>query len=193
MIEINLLPHREARRAADLRQTVAVLVLGLVLAGGGIFLVHSRLSTERDTAQAVIRQLEADIARYRPQEKQVEEFKRARAQLEEKLDVIHGLDRARSGPVRILEELSTHTPERLWLTKLGTVGRAITIEGESLDTGVVADFLRGLNRSRYFSGVDLERTERGREVEGVRLVNFVITAQLENPEEEAEPAAEGEA
>jgi type IV pilus assembly protein PilN len=193
MIEINLLPHREAKRAADLRQTVALLILGLVLAGGGIFIVQGRLSEERETAQAVIRQLEADIARYRPQEKQVEEFKKTRSELEEKLDVIRGLDRARSGPVRILDELSTNTPERLWLTKLETVGRAITVEGESLDTGVVADFLRELNRSAYFSGVDLERTERGREVEGVKLVNFVITAQLEHPDEDAAPAEGGEA
>ena len=34
MIEINLLPHREARRAADLRQTAGVLALGLWLRFG---------------------------------------------------------------------------------------------------------------------------------------------------------------
>ena len=39
MIEINLLPHRESRRIADLRQTVAILFLGLVVAGGAIFFV----------------------------------------------------------------------------------------------------------------------------------------------------------
>ena len=32
IIEINLLPHREAKRVAELRQTLAFLILGFVLA-----------------------------------------------------------------------------------------------------------------------------------------------------------------
>ena len=39
MIEINLLPHREAKRVADLRENVAVLMLGLVvIAGVAVFM-----------------------------------------------------------------------------------------------------------------------------------------------------------
>jgi hypothetical protein len=48
----------------------------------------------------------------------------------------------------------------------------------SLDTGVVADFLRGLNGSAYFNDVDLDQTRSGREEQGVKLVQFVITANL---------------
>lgn len=186
MIEINLLPHREAKRAADLRQNLAVLVLGLVVVGGVIALVDRNLSRDQLAAEAAVRQLEADIARYRPEEQQVAAFKQKRGELEDKIDVIRGLDRARSGPVRILDELSNSTPERLWLTSLLTEGIAITVEGDSLDTGVVADFLRALNGSPYFVEVDLERTSPGAEVEGVRLVHFIITAELADPDAEAE-------
>ena len=126
MIEINLLPHREAKRAADLRQNLAVLVLGLVVVGGVIALVDRNLSRDQLAAESAVRQLEADIARYRPEEQQVAAFKLKRGELEDKIDVIRGLDRARSGPVRILDELSNSTPERLWLTSLITEGIAIT-------------------------------------------------------------------
>ena len=34
MIEINLLPHREAKRAADLRESIALLILGLLVIAG---------------------------------------------------------------------------------------------------------------------------------------------------------------
>ena len=178
MIEINLLPHREARRAADLRQTVSVLGLGLVLASGGIFLVQKCLASDLRVATASVRQLESDIARFEPQQRQVAIFKEKRTQLEEKLEVIDGLDKARTGPVRILDELANNTPEKLWLTGLTTKGTAITIEGVCLDTGVVADFLRGLNGSKYFDNVDLDQTRSGREEQGVKLVQFVITARL---------------
>ncbi len=193
MIEINLLPHREARRAADLRQTVAVLVLGLVVVCGVIAMIDRGLEQRLSNAQATLRQLEGDIARYRPEEEQVQVFKAKRSELEDKIDVIKGLDRARSGPVRILDALTSSTPDRLWLTALSTEGIQIKVEGDSVDTGVVADFLRSLNASPYFTEVDLERTSSGSQVEGVKLVHFIITATLADPsaeEEERESAPE---
>lgn len=192
MIEINLLPHREAKRAADLRQTAAVLVLGLVTVGGGIVMVDRGLEQDLASTHAAVRQLEADIARYKPEQEQVEVFKKKRSELEDKLDVIRGLDRARSGPVRILDELSRNTPERLWLTALSTEGIQITVEGDSLDTGVVADFLRALNASPYFKDVDLERTSSGAQIEGVKLVHFIITAALADPDAEERAASSPE-
>ena len=88
--------------------------------------------------------------------------------------------------MRILDELSSKTPERLWLTGLSTEGIQITVEGESLDTGVVADFLRSLNSSPYFKNVDLDRTSSISHAEGVKLVHFVITAALADPDAEIE-------
>jgi type IV pilus assembly protein PilN len=185
MIEINLLPHREARRAADLRQTAGVLILGLVVVCALIALVDRGVEQDIADVAATVRQLEADIARYKPEEEQVQKFKAKKNELEDKLDVIRGLDRARSGPVRILDELSKSTPDRLWLTGLETQGIQITVEGDSLDTGVVADFLRSLNASPYFTDVDLDRTSSGAQVEGVKLVHFIITAALADPDAES--------
>ncbi|MFP6622625.1 MAG: PilN domain-containing protein [Myxococcota bacterium] len=182
MIEINLLPHREAKRVADLRQTAGVLALGLVLVFGVIAMVDRAQDAALEKAGATIRQLETDIARYKPEEDKVRAFKAKRIQLEDKIDVIRGLDRARSGPVRIMDELSRNTPERLWLTSLSTEGTQITVEGDSLDTSVVADFLRSLNASPFFTEVDLERTFSGAQVEGVKFVHFVITAALADPD-----------
>ena len=184
MIEINLLPHREAARVADLRQTVGVLMLGLVVVAGVIALVDRSIKADERAARASVRQLEADVARYRPEEEQVAGFKKKRSELEDKIDVIKGLDRARSGPVRILDELSKSTPQRLWLTSLETEGIRLKVEGDSLDTGIVADFLRSLNASPYFDEVDLEKTGPGAEVQGVRLVHFVIRASLRDPDAE---------
>jgi type IV pilus assembly protein PilN len=192
MIEINLLPHREAKRAADLRQTVAVLALGLLVVSVVIAIVEGTLKASQSSAEESIRKLEAEIAIYKPEEERVEGFKKKKSELEDKIDVIRGLDRARSGPVRIFDELSKNTPDRLWLTSLSTEGAAITVEGDSLDTGVVADFLRSLNSSEFFKDVDLERTLPGAEVEGVRLVHFIIKAALAQSSLEDEDGVDGE-
>jgi type IV pilus assembly protein PilN len=183
MMEINLLPHREARRAADLRETIALLVLGLIVITGGIFFTHKSVKSDLAMAQANVAQLEADIERYKPQQELVNKFKKRKKQLTNKLDIIDSLERARNGPVRILDELSDTVPDRLWLTAIQTKGKGIKLEGQSLDTGVVADFLRELNASPYFKNVDLDKTSGGKVVRGVRLVNFVIRADMTAPVE----------
>jgi type IV pilus assembly protein PilN len=186
MIDINLLPHREARRVADLRESVAVLGLGLVLVAGGVYFANRSVGKEIAQATSTVRQLEADIERYKPEEAKVKNFRVQRDELEDKLAVIDSLDKARSGPVRMMEELARTTPERLWLKELNTNKGRITLRGESIDTGVVADFLRALNASKYFVNVDLDRTAGGSVVQGVRLVSFVITAGFALPSDEEE-------
>lgn len=188
-MEINLLPHREARRAADVRESIGLLLLGLVLIGGGVFFLNQKATRELHVAEETIAQLEANIARYKPQQELVTKFKKQKKQLQDKLDVIGSLEQARTGPVRVLDELASSVPDRLWLTKLETKGRSITIEGESIDTGVVADFLRSLNASPFFENVDLDKTSGGKVVDGISLVNFAIRADMASPVEEIADAS----
>lgn len=194
MLEINLLPVREARRKADLRQLLMQLLLVLIVTGGGIGLVHSRLLDQAALAQARASQMEADIKQFQPQLNQVAAFRKKKAQLEKKIDVIDGLDRARTGPVRVMAELANRAPERLWITSLNTKGKTLTLKGNSLDNELVALFLRGLGESPYFSNVDLDSTELGSERNGLRLVSFSIRAVMADPgapDEPATPKAKG--
>ena len=187
MIQINLLPHREARRVADLRESIMLLVLGLVVLGGSIVFLSGQVEDQLTDARLSVQQLESDIERYKPQEALVADFRKKKSDLEDKLEVIRNLDRARSGPVRMFEELSLQTPERLWLTGLSTEGGRIKLVGSSLDNGVVADFLRALNASAHFANVDLLKTGGSNPIDGVQLVQFEITADLVTPK--TDPAA----
>ena len=92
MLEINLLPVREARRKADLRQQVMQLVLGLIVTFGVIGLVNSKVSDQKEMAQLRVRQMQQDIEQFQPQIEQVAAFKKKKSELEKKIDVIEGLD-----------------------------------------------------------------------------------------------------
>jgi type IV pilus assembly protein PilN len=190
MIEVNLLPHREARRAADLRESIALLVLGLLVIAGSVIFMNGKVNDQLVSARAQVQQLESDIARYKPQEEQVAKFRKKKTELENKLEVIRGLDRARTGPVRMFDELAEKTPERLWLTKLSTQGGKLKIMGNSLDNGVVADFLKAMNSSEYFANVDLLKTGAGTQIQGVRIVKFEISADLVTPDPDDKKLAE---
>jgi type IV pilus assembly protein PilN len=178
MLEINLLPVREVRRRAEARQVVAQLVLVLILTFCGVGALQARLASDMDRSQARIQQMEKDIARFKPQLDQVEAFKKKKSELEKKIDVIDGLDRARRGPVRVMAELADRIPQRVWLTNVDTSGSGISLKGESLDNELVALFLRDLGASPYFSEVDLEGTKLAAASGGLKLVKFEVKAAL---------------
>ena len=182
MLEVNLLPVREAKRKADLRQQLMQLVLALLVVGAGVGFVHSRVSDEIQTTNARVRQMENDIEQFKPQLNQVAAFKKKKGELEKKIDVIEGLDRARSGPVRVMDELAARIPERLWLTGLTTKGKSISLKGESLDNELVAVFLGQLVESKYFADVDLDSTTLGASKNGgLKVVSFSIHAKMSDP------------
>jgi len=189
MIHINLLPVREARRAADIRQQVMQLILVLLVVCAGIGFVHANMNHKIEVAQARVVQMQRDIDQFKPQLEQVAAFRKKKAQLEKKIDVIDELDRARSGPVRVMSELAARTPERLWLTSVKTSGSTITMKGSSLDNELVAVFLRGLGDSALFKNVDLDGTRLENGSGSLKLVQFGVRAEIDTGKAEPEAPA----
>jgi len=191
MIEINLLPVREARRRADLRQQAMQVLLVLIVVGAGIGYAHSQITSQIGSAERRIRQMESDIKQFQPQLDQVAAFRKKKANLEKKIDIIDGLDRARKGPVQVLDQLAIHTPERLWLTSLSTNEGKLELKGESLDNELVAVLLHGLGESKYFDRVDLDSTELGQDKGGLKTVSFKLQAMLVTPKPKKAKKAKG--
>jgi len=189
MLEINLLPVREARRKADIRQQLMQLMLVLLVTVGAIGFWHSRVAEQISESEIRVSQMQNDIQQFKPQLDQVAAFKIKKARLEKKIDVIDGLDKARSGPVRVLAELATRTPERLWLTGLDSKAGELRMEGRSLDNELVAVFLRSLGESKYFDQVDLDSTQITDGRDGLKVVKFAIRAQIVNPDAAPPPKA----
>ena len=178
MIDINLLPVREARRKADVRQLGMQVLLAAILGAASIGFVHSHVVSRISETEERIRQMEADIKQFQPQLDQVAAFRKKKSSLEKKIEVIEDLDRARTGPVRVMSELATHMPDRVWLTNLTTDGTAIKLKGEGMDNELVAVLMRALKESPYFDNVDLQGTELGNSKQGLKLVKFNIEATV---------------
>ena len=189
MIRINLLPVREARRKNEVRQQLLIIaasVVGaLLLCGVAQHVMSSRI----EGAQARVKSLEAQLAQFKPQQEQVDAFKAKKAEIEQKLGVIERLERSRSGPVHILDELASRIPERVWLTNLNANNGQVELSGMSLDNELIALFLTALNDSPYFANVELESSEL-KTVKELKLNTFKIRAQLESPDAPAGETAQ---
>jgi type IV pilus assembly protein PilN len=177
MIRINLLPFREARRRAELRDQLGLMALAVVISVGLCVLLQVWSTARVRSARNEVTRIEKKIAEYEPEMNQLRQFEAKKAEVERKLGVIRGLERSRTGPVRALDELATNTPSRVWLTSLTARGSSMDIAGFSLDNEVVADFLTALDSSEHFGQVDLLGTEFVQR-DGVRLNQFNVKAQL---------------
>jgi type IV pilus assembly protein PilN len=184
MIRINLLPVREERRKATAQRLGAMLAAtvagSLLLAVAVHGVLRHQISSTRDLMAAT----QAEIQRFEPQLKQVEEFKKTKAEIEQKLGVIESLHEARSGPVHVLDELATHTPDRIWINKVVIKAGKLTLEGMSLDNELVALFLTALEESPYFRSVELVETQ-AKDKNGFKLNQFEVSALMTSPAAEA--------
>jgi type IV pilus assembly protein PilN len=189
MIQINLLPVREEKRKADVRQFAALLgatFLGTVALAA---VVHLKLVADASSTKNSLVQLQAQIDQFKPQLEQVERYRATKQSIEAKLEVIGRLERSRSGPLNVLSELSVHAPERLWITGLEARDARIVLKGMSLDNELVALFMTALGDSPYFKDVELQKTE-AKAVDGLRLNEFELSAKIETPGDDAAPGSQ---
>jgi len=99
-------------------------------------------------------------------------------ELREKLRVIGQLEAKKVGPVRILADLSSATPEKLWLTEFADTNGTLKLTGLGVDEQTVADFLRKLGTLPFFTSVDLDETSQV-DQDGAKLKKFVIRGQID--------------
>jgi type IV pilus assembly protein PilN len=118
----------------------------------------------------------------------VQKIEAQKRELREKLKVIGELETKRRGPVRALEDLSSATPDKLWLTEFADTGGTLKISGLGVDEQTVADFMRRLAASPYFRAVDLDETSLV-DQDGVKQKKFVLKGELDYLGPSSPPAA----
>ncbi|MGD0946087.1 MAG: PilN domain-containing protein [Candidatus Binatia bacterium] len=186
MIRINLLPVKDVQRAIALRQQLSVALLGFFLTLLVMIIPYMLQGRTSRRLDADIEQLRAQITKFDAQTQEVRDLDRKRKELEAKLKVIDDLNQKRVGPVRVLEDLSSAAPEKLWLVDFTEVKAQATITGIALDNQTIAVFMRQLQASKYFFEVDLVETSQSEAVRGVAnntavsgFKRFIIKAHLD--------------
>jgi type IV pilus assembly protein PilN len=178
MVRINLLPVRVARKKQAGKQQLLLFALVLVLG----FLVNfgwaSSRASELARREAQVKRTRDEIAQLDKIIGEVKNIKEQQQQLREKLDVLGRLKEGRTGPVRMLDELATVTPKRLWLTKFDEKNGVVTMSGTAASIDDVSELMGALKRSTHFKTVELVKTTATGDKGGLRLVDFSLTAAV---------------
>jgi type IV pilus assembly protein PilN len=171
MIEINLLPVRAARRRESIRLQLSVAGLTVFLVIVCIILLSANLKKREAAVDKQTALVKEEILKLDEIVGEIEKLKQEKAKLEKKNDVIKDLDKGRLRAVYILDGMSQNTPEKIWIETMDKSGKSLKITGVALDNETIANFMRILENSKYFSGVELgasEQIKRG----GMKLKKF---------------------
>jgi Tfp pilus assembly protein PilN len=166
MIKINLLSEgkrpaavRKARGAAEVRDLalwmlLAGAFLGVLAAGGYWWYLNGKLKEKQEEvaqAQKEVDALQAVI-------KEVEDFKKKKKNLADKIAIINELKSNQRGPVRVMDYISRALPELLWLDRLKMNASSIEIDGRAFNPNAVANFMDNLDKVPEFKEPVLKDT-----------------------------------
>src|SRR5262249_23683931 len=115
MLHINLLPVRAAKKREFGKQQLVLFVLLLVLATIGNFFVYGRYESELRSLDKQIAATRAEIAQLEKTIGEVKSIKEDKKALEDKLKILDTLKKGRTGPVKVLDELATIIPQKVWI------------------------------------------------------------------------------
>lgn len=149
MIRINLLPVRQVRKR-ELGRQFLVIVVGVLIAGlaGNYYWFATRDDVRARKADAVAER-ERQIAALDKQIGEVNDLKKRKKEVEDKLGVLDKLRKQRSGPVRLLDAMASVMPKKIWLASFDEKAGAVKLNGSGDSHEDVSEFMKSLQNVRW--------------------------------------------
>ena len=175
MIRINLLPVRVSKTKEAGKQQLLLFALLVVLVFIGNYWWSKSRASDLAAREEKLRRTKDEIAQLERIIGEVKNIKAQQSELKDKLAVLDKLRAGRQGPVKMLDDLATIIPKKLWLRKMEEKGGPVTFEGTASTIDDVSAFMSALRRSPYFSAVELKKTAAKADKQ-FRTVDFTISA-----------------
>lgn len=175
MIKINLLPTKKKapKKVVDLQQQLilAVLVLVIVVFGMGYYWVK-----QNDRIASLEGKKTANEKRIAEQDNLLKEVKNVedeRKKVAEKIEIIEKLKKNQSGPVHLLDVVSTSLPKGVNVLSLNENSGKVDLDGEAFTNEDVVRFIDNLKASPLLTDVMLLETSETKR-EGIDVYKYKL-------------------
>ncbi len=183
MIKINLLPFRTARKKENIRRQVSIFLGLVVLVLSALLFVWDSMSGELKTLNTDIKTVKAELATHAETIRKVEEYKKKLTIVRTKKGVIQKLELERSGPIRIMDAMTQCVVRtRMWLKSMEDKEGVLNIQGVAVDNATIARFMKNLDKSKYFSNVDLTSSKQVKIDKKLKFKEFLVKCRAVNPD-----------
>jgi type IV pilus assembly protein PilN len=179
VIRINLLPHRELKRAARQRQFILLGSLAVVAAIGVVLLGYGINTARIEDQNDANRLLKAEIVKLN---KQLEEIKALREQTQALLarkQVVETLQANRAEFVHMLDQLVRQLPDGVYLKTVKQTGNRVNLSGYAQSSARVSTLMRNLDSSQWLGPSDLVEIKSAA-VNNLRVNEFSLNVQIKH-------------
>jgi type IV pilus assembly protein PilN len=155
MIRINLLPHREAKRAQRKREFNFILV-GVLVAAAALWYAGKLYLDERTATQQ--RRNDLLVSENKKLTEQIDEIKKLKDQtaaLLARKQVVETLQVNRSASVKLVDQLVRQLPDGVYLKSVKQTGQKINLVGLAQSNARVSTLMRNLESSPYLQNAEL--------------------------------------
>jgi type IV pilus assembly protein PilN len=160
MIRINLLPVRAAKKREFGRQQIVLLVLILIIAAIGNYFWYSNVDGQLVALDQQISRTRAEIAQLEKTIGEVKSIKEDKKALEDKLKILDTLKKGRSGPVRVMDDLASIIPPKVWILEYSETAGAVAMSGRASSYEDLSAFSKKLKESKHFSNVTIKNARQ---------------------------------
>ena len=182
-MRINLLPHRQIKRAERQREFG---LMGLMAAGAAcavVFLGWQYLGAQKDSQLERNGRLEKAIVGLDKEIADITDLKDKISNVLERKQIVENLQSNRSQSVVILDELTRQLPEGLYLKSIKQTGNLITLEGVADTNARVATLVRNLSVSNWMESPNLVEI-KSITVNNIKQNEFTLNVSLKAPKVE---------
>ena len=194
MIRINLLPHREQKRAARKRQFAVIVVIVALLAGAAVLAGHTFINGRISNQEGRNEYLKKETAKLEEQIKDIDGLRSEIDNLKSRKDVVERLQSDRSQVVLLMNYLVRRLPDGTYLKQVKQVGDKVNIQGYTQSNARVSTLMRDLEATRWLVQPELIEIKAVTLKEGNTRVNeFNLDVKIAPQVVDAEGKAEGAA
>jgi type IV pilus assembly protein PilN len=179
MIKINLLPFRAARIKEKIKLHVFIYVGFSIILILAMTSFHIDYTIKLKDLRKRQDKLDGELASYKDITAKIRVLERTKKEVDGKLKKIKELEKVKSGPVKLLDDIAVSVPkDRLWLTALKENKGTLVLEGTAMDNETVADFMNRLKGTESVKSVKLVRTKQKKITElNLNLKDFALTCK----------------
>lgn len=183
MIRINLLPWREARRAAQRKHIAALAGMVAVLGIAIVILVHGLLATQIAFQNDRNEFLKKENAQLDKEIAEIRKLKDEIAALLARKQVIERLQSDRAQAVYLLDQLVRQVPDGVYLKSIKQQGKKVNLTGYAQSNARVSTLMRNLGSSPYLENPDLVEI-KATMVSNKRVSEFNMNVSLKQQQTE---------
>jgi len=186
MMRINLLPHRQIKRAERQREFGLMALMAAGAACAVVFLGWQFLGAQKDSQLERNGRLEKAITSLDKKITDIKDLKDQISNVLERKQIVENLQTNRSQSIVILDELTRQLPEGLYLKSIKQTGNLITLEGVADTNARVATLVRNLSVSNWMESPNLVEI-KSTTVNNIKQNEFMLNVSLKPQKTEEAP------